>query len=151
MKHNILLFAIAATLAVFIGLAFSSTGAAGEEQSASSKIYRRAWSDTITDAGNDTLTVPVTLSSLWTYNYVVNATQTSGTTAIIAILQENNATSGAIWYELERDTIAGAGLVRLHGLDIGSFVKGSRQRLILDGSGTQVSPYTVTLTSKMAN
>lgn len=142
MKIKIL---VIAAFAAFLAIAF-----AGEEQT-SGKVYRRAWSGTITNAGNDTLSIPVTLSSLWTYNYVINAAQTSGTTAIIAIVQENNATSGAIWYESQRDTLAGAGTLRLYTQDIGTHVLGSRQRVILDGSGTQVSPYTATGTFKMAN
>ena len=146
MKLKILsLFVIASA---FAALAFFAPGAAEDD---ASSVYRRSWSGTITNAGNDTLSVPVTLSSLWTYNYVLNAAQTSGTTAIIAIVQENNATSGAVWYESGRDTLAGAGTIRVNTADIGTHVLGSRQRVILDGSGTQVSPYTVTATYKKAN
>jgi hypothetical protein len=133
---------------ILAGLAFS---ASNEDQS-TPNLYRRAWSGTITNAGNDTLTVPVTLSSLWTYNYVVDAASTSGTRLIVTILQESNANTGNIWYEVERDTVsAGTRLKRLHGLNVGQYVKGQRQRLILDGVGTQVSPYTATLTAKKLN
>lgn len=114
----------------------------------SSSIYQLTDSGTITNAGNDTLTVPVNLISLWSYNWVVTATQTSGTTDIIAILQESNATSGAVWYEVERDTISGPGTVRLFGDGTNNYVYGLRQRLILDGSGTQVSPFATKLTLK---
>jgi hypothetical protein len=87
---------------------------------------------------------------LWSYNYVVTAANVSGTTNIIAILQESNARTGNVWYEVERDTLAAAGTKRLHGgttKPLG-YVKGVRQRLILDGSGTQVSTYAATLTLK---
>jgi hypothetical protein len=113
-------------------------------------IYTNSWADTITDAANDTLLIPTALVSLWSYNYVITAANVSGTTNIIAILQENNARTGTVWYEVERDTLAAAGTKRLHGGAINAlgYVKGVRQRLILDGSGTQVSTYATTLTLK---
>lgn len=148
MKLKILL--IFAFVSAFAALAFFAPGPA--EEDVASKVYLRSWTgDTITNAANDTLSLPVTLSSLWTYNYVLNATQASGTTSIICIVQENNATSGSIWYESARDTLTGAGTIRVNSTDIGTYVLGSRQRVILDGSGTQVSPYSVTATFKMAN
>lgn len=148
MKLKILLLFVIAS--AFAALAFFAPEPAGED--VATKIYRRSWTgDTITNAANDTLSLPVTLSSLWTYNYVLNATQASGTTSIIMIVQENNATTGSIWYESGRDTLAGAGTIRVNTTDISTHVLGSRQRVILDGSGTQVSPYSVTATFKMAN
>ena len=146
---NKILILIGLVAVILAGLAFS----ASNEDQAVQTLYRRAWSGTITDAGNDTLTIPVSFTSFWAYNYVVDAAQTSGTTAIVVIVQENNASTGAIWYEVERDTIAGAGLKRLHGLGVGTAIKGQRQRVILDGvaASTQVSPYTATLTAKKLN
>ena len=146
MKRILFLAGMLAAVAAFSLLAFSSPDA-----ETASGVYRRSWSGTITNAGNDTLSIPVTLSSLWTYNYVLNATQTSGTTSIIAIVQENNSTSGSVWYEETRDTLTGAGTIRVKQNEDIPLVLGSRQRLILDGGGTQVSPYTVTGTFKSTN
>jgi hypothetical protein len=104
--------------------------------------------DTIANAANDTLTFAPNLISKWIYNHTVDVTSLSGTVNIIAILQENNERTGGTWYEVERDTLAAAGQIRLHGAynasknsQVTGFVKGLRQRLVLDGSGTQSSRY----------
>lgn len=109
--------------------------------------------DTLTNAGNDTLTIPVNLFSLWNYNWTVQATNISGTTSIIAILQEKNYYGTANWYEVERDTISATGDIRLSGLygdgtGGSGLVEGQNQRLILDGSGTQSTQYKVWVTLK---
>lgn len=104
--------------------------------------------DTITNTENDTLPVPSTLISLWSYNHTIDITSLSGTVSVIAILQENNERTGGTWYEVERDTAAAATTLRLHGKYNSSqvanglgWVKGVRQRLILDGNGTQSTRY----------
>jgi hypothetical protein len=129
---------------------FKLAGEADAFQSAAN-IYRYSWSaDTLTNTANDTLLVPPNLVSLWTYNTVLTASNVSGTTDIILILQENNASTGAVWYEVERDTLNGAGSVRLHGGSQAAlgYVKGVRQRYIVDGDNTQVSVYSMTTTLK---
>lgn len=121
-------------------------------ESSSNPIYQTPeTSDTITDAENDTLSVSPNLISFWTYNHTIDITSLSGSVSIIAILQENNERTGGTWYEVERDTATGAGQLRLHGADTPSglgYVKGIRQRLILDGSGTQSTKYTKNSTYK---
>lgn len=116
------------------------------ENLAARNWFYQTTSDTITDAENDTIVTNFGFYTQWTYNVTLEATQLSGTTSIIAILQEQNpyATSENDWYEVERDTISATGIIRLYG---GSgdlaHVKGRRQRVVLDGSGTQSSTYTL--------
>jgi hypothetical protein len=146
-----ILFAFLGLIA--IALTFTASRNADEaaaEFQTTNVIYSNSWADTITDATNDTLLIPTSLVSLWSYNHVITAVNVSGTTSIIAVLQENNARTGTVWYEVERDTLAAAGTKRLHGGAINAlgYVKGVRQRLILDGAGTQVSTYSVTTTLK---
>lgn len=134
---------------------FKLAGEADDFQSAAG-IYRYSSPsvttdrDTITNTAADTIAIPPTLISLWTYNTVINTTQVSGTTSVIAVLQESADGSGSIWYEVERDTVATNGTIRLHGapevaLDVYSdrlgYVKGVRQRYILTGVGTHVTAY----------
>ena len=104
---------------------------------------------TITDTGADTTLVPVNLVSLWSYNWTASATQTSGTTAIVVVVQESNETTGNIWYEKARDTVsvAAGGLVKT---GTGT-VTGVRQRVIATGLGTHVSAYRLTGTFKKIN
>jgi hypothetical protein len=108
--------------------------------------YYATTSDTITDAENDTIVTNFGFYTQWTYNITLEATQLSGTTSIIAILQEQNPynTAENDWYEVERDTISATGIIRLYGgsNDLAN-VKGRRQRVILDGGGTQSSTYTL--------
>lgn len=111
-------------------------------------IYQYTWtSDTITNTEADTLTGVTSLYDLYNYNFTSTATQLSGTTSLIHILEENNFQSGntTAWYEVERDTMAGAGTLRLYGGSntAQSLVKGVRQRVIIKGIGTQSSRYTL--------
>ncbi|MBK6622905.1 MAG: hypothetical protein IPG32_19340 [Saprospirales bacterium] len=100
--------AIILGLVVFVGIAANVTS-----PPAPAAIYQYTW----------------TFYDLWNYNYTLTATQLSGTTNIIAVLQENNYISGntTAWYEVERDTLVGAGTLRLYGgtNTAPSYVKGS--------------------------
>jgi hypothetical protein len=106
-------------------------------------------SDTITNAENDTLNLGSNLVSRWSYNWHINSTQLSGTESIIAIVQEtNNASSSQTtptdWIEVARDTLTANEDLRI----TGEVVYGIKQRLILDGSGTQSSTYSVKFAGK---
>lgn len=106
-------------------------------------------SDTITNAENDTLTLGANLLSRWSYCWHINTTQLSGTESIIAIVQEtNNASSSQStptdWLEVDRDTLTANEDLRI----TGEVVYGAKQRLILDGSGTQSSTYSVKFVGK---
>lgn len=135
--------AIILGLVVFIGIAANVTS-----PPAPPAIYQYTWTtDTITNTESDTLTGVTLYYDLWNYNFTNTATQLSGTTNLIHVLQENNYISGntTAWYEVERDTLAGAGTLRLYGgtNTAPSYVKGVRQRVILTGVGTQSSRYTL--------
>ncbi len=99
---------------------------------------------TITNAANDTTTLGANLLSRWSYCWHINSTQSSGTENVIAILQEtNNASSSQAtptdWIEVDRDTLTANEDLRM----TGDIVYGAKQRLILDGSGTQSTAITL--------
>lgn len=104
---------------------------------------------TITDAGNDTTTLGANLLSRWSYCWHINSTQSSGTESVIAILQETNNASASQatptdWIEVDRDTLTANEDLRM----TGDIVYGAKQRLILDGSGTQSTAITLKFIGK---
>lgn len=103
---------------------------------------------TITNAANDTTLLGSNLLSKWSYCWHINSTQSSGTENVIAILQEtNNASSSQStptdWIEVDRDTLTANEDLRMTGE-----VWGAKQRLILDGTGTQSTAITLKLIAK---
>jgi hypothetical protein len=103
--------------------------------------------DTITDAEIDTLMPDFRFWSHWAYHYTIDVDNISGTTNIIAILQERSGDTTGDWFEVGRDTLSAAGTIRLP-LTTDTDpqkgqVQGRRQRLIIDGAGTQSSEYTI--------
>jgi hypothetical protein len=152
MFRNIINPAAAATaLFAFVALlfAFSAPQGAPDEQSAGGIYKPPVRTATITNTGADTLVVPVNLISLWAYNWTASATQTSGTSNIIVVVQESNETTGALWYEVGRDTLSAAtgGLIKTGKGTVG----GVRQRVIATGVGTHSSAYRLTGTYKRVN
>lgn len=134
----------------FLAFAFSESFDE-DEFVAGSTIYENTFTaDTITNAENDTLTISPNLISFWSYNWTLRATQESGTKDVIFILQESNERTGDSWYEVERDTASGSGttITRLFGSGLSGRAQGVRQRVILDGSGTQSTTYVVKATYK---
>lgn len=134
-------------IAIILGFVLM-VGIAADYTAPPPQIYQYTWTaDTITNTEADTLTGVTLYYDLWNYNYTLTATQLSGSTNIIAVLQENNYTTGntTAWYEVERDTLVGAGTLRLYGASntAPSLVKGVRQRVIQTGVGTQSSRYTL--------
>lgn len=104
---------------------------------------------TITNAANDTTYLGANLLSRWSYCWHINSTQSSGTQNVIAIVQEtNNASSGQTtptdWIEVARDTLTANEDIRI----TGDVVYGAKQRLILDGSGTQSTAITLKFVGK---
>ena len=93
--------------------------------------------DTVTNATNDTVTIPVNLLTDRNGAWSIQATNISGTTSIIAIVQESTylgtTASATDWHEVTRDTFAATGNDWLFFDNITGF----KMRLILDGSGTQ--------------
>lgn len=158
MKSNNNFLWLIAGIVLMMLLAFGRSERTFEAMASGSPIYEATLTngtlgttgtDTLVNAENDTLTIPENLISNWRYNYVLTSTQISGTKSVIMILQESSVrtdgTNGT-WYELERDTATGASTTvhRLHGSanpDGIGWVKGVRQRVILDGGGTEVVTY----------
>lgn len=106
-------------------------------------------SDTITNGENDTINLGANLISRWSYNWHVNTTEISGTQNIIAIVQETNNASASYatptdWIEVARDTFTTDEDARI----TGETVYGIKQRLILDGTGTQSTTYSVKFAAK---
>lgn len=108
-------------------------------------MYTATSSDTITNAENDTITLSSRLFSKWSYNWTLDVTNLSGTTNVIVKVEESNSYSGDDWYPVGTpDTATGTELLRTYG----DAVYGRRQRVIIDGTGTQSSTYTATGTYK---
>jgi hypothetical protein len=152
--NNISKFLTAAGALALVVL-FLASAPRGEEQQASN-IYRVVKTGIIEDTDADTFAIVPSLTSLWAYSYVVTATQLSGTTSIVAQLQESNETNVNLWYEVERDTVKTGGqglIVRLDGSKAaaGGYVRGQRQRVILTSIDTSSSPYRIAVVLKKAN
>jgi hypothetical protein len=128
------------TAAIFL------TSAKPSEFDAGTDIYREVVSDTITDAEADTITLSPNLFSFWKYNYVVEGDQISGTIVLYVKVQERNAINSSIWYEIESDSITSdLGVKQLFGDNYGL-----NQRVIITGTGTQSSKYTLQTVLKKA-
>jgi len=147
MKNISKFLAAAGALALVVLLIASAPR--GEQQSAGTLYKPAVKTATITNTGADTTLVPVNLISLWSYNWTASATQTSGTTSIVVIVQESNETSGNLWYEISRDTVSAAtgGLIKSQR----GTATGVRQRVIATGVGTHVSAYRLSGTFKKIN
>ncbi len=128
------------TAAIFL------TSAKPSEFDAGTDIYREVVSDTITDTEADTITLSPNLFSFWKYNYVVEGDQLSGTIVLYVKVQERNAINSSIWYEIESDSITSdLGVKQLFGDNYGL-----NQRVIITGTGTQSSKYTLQTVLKKA-
>lgn len=124
--------------------------AAPQNTESASPMYRPAVKTaTITNDGADTLTVPSNLFSLWSYSYTASATQTSGTTAIVVVVEGSNETTGNVWFEVDRDTVSAAagGLTK----NLTGEVLCVRHRVRATGIGTHVSPYRLSSVFKKKN
>lgn len=149
--QSALLLAIAAALF----FAFGPKSAGGEEgmdleaSTAATSYYAVTETDTITNTEIDTFLLDGQFRSRWDYNYSVHGDQLSGTIALNVILQETNDPNGtAHWYEVQRDTVNADEEVVW--LSSGS-VDGVRQRVIVDGDGTQSAVYYIRAVFKKTN
>jgi hypothetical protein len=121
------------TAAIFL------TSAKPSEFDAGTDIFRVVVSDTITDTEADTIALSPNLFSFWKYNHVIEGDQLTGTIVLYIKVQERNAPNSSIWYEIESDSITSdLGVKQLYGDNYGI-----NQRIIITGSGTQSSKYTI--------
>jgi hypothetical protein len=108
-------------------------------------FYRYAISDTITDTESDTITLPALMLSPWSYNWTIQTTQLSGTQNVACVLQESASATGTDWIQIDSKTTTGStDLDRM----VGALIYGQRQRVILTGTGTQSTRYTIYFVAK---
>lgn len=118
-----------------------------------STIYQKTFPQaSVVNAETDTVAIPVTIDTLATYSYAVKVTANTGTISITLKLQESNADTGDDWYDVESVAISAAGLYRIASSTFAAGmirqVEGRRQRLTLEGAGTQDTLYDITATLK---
>lgn len=101
--------------------------------------------DTITNAESDTLLLPADFVSPWSFAYHVSIDSLSGTDTLSFVVQESVLKSGSTdWI-----TVAtGAGSASVKARITGALMYGRRQRIIVNGSGTQSSRYSITFLAK---
>lgn len=115
------------------------------------RLLVKTWAlDTITNAANDTLTLPWTLQSRYTGSLQITRTNISGTTNIAVSIQASVTSSSgtdATWVTVATTsaTTATAELLTL------AETYGQRYRIIVDGTGTQSSSYRLSWLSKLHN
>ena len=102
--------------------------------------------DTITNTEADTLLLPTDFVSPWSYAYHIVVDSLSGTDTLRFTVQESVLRSGATdWVTVS--TGAGSAFVSPVRLSA-ALMYGRRQRLIITGSGTQSTRYTVSFLAK---
>lgn len=116
-------------------------------------ILTYSWAqDTITNTEADTLLSSAVLSDVqknYIYCWSIKRTSVSGTINVALKLEESNVRTGGTTGWVSIATGAGTAAVpeRITGADF----YGRRQRLILTGTGTEVTHYNVSLTMKLKN
>lgn len=135
-------------LALFFVLMSAVTPSIVRYNTSSEKAQVFTWAvDTITNAGNDTLTISGLQTSNWYGELQIDGKQLSGTQAIVAIVQGSAFPSpdSDQWDEITRDTVNGS--LEQVTIDLGQMGR-VNYRLILDGYGTQSSEYEAVLNLK---
>lgn len=101
--------------------------------------------DTITNTESDTLLLPADFTSPWSFAYHITMNALSGTDTLSFVIQESVLRSGnADWI-----TIAtGAGSADVFTRITGALMYGRRQRIIVNGAGTQSTRYSITFLAK---
>lgn len=101
--------------------------------------------DTITNTERDTLLLPVDFVSPWSYLYQVVIDSLSGTDTLAFTIQESALKSG----NTDWVTVAtGAGSRGNPARITGALMYGRRQRIIIIGSGTQSTRYSIAFLAK---
>lgn len=135
-------------LALFFVLMSAVTPSIVRYNTSSEKAQVFTWAvDTITNAGNDTLTISGLQTSNWYGELQIDGKQLSGTQAIVAIVQGSAFPSpdSDQWDEITRDTVNGS--LEQVTIDLGQMGR-VNYRVVLDGYGTQSSEYEAALNLK---
>jgi len=156
MKYFLAFFAAVLVVACFGIALVGDTPAATADEVGAEMVAGRAYyypsaysttSDTITDAENDTLTVPANLISPWGVKLSADVANLSGTTAMKIYIQgSTDLTTAKDWYTIDSVTVSGAGVYSWED----DRVNDVAHRFIIDGSGTQSSTYDVRAVYKTA-
>ena len=154
MKNKLLfaLLALIASIAVFSAFDRPEAQSTAESQSivydagSVKPYYHKEYSlDTITNAANDTLTLPVTLYSPFEGVFQIVRTSISGTANVaLKVEQSNTLTGNTDWVSVSTGSGTGA---TTEALQLTS-MNGLRYRVIIDGTGTQSTSYRCHVTLK---
>lgn len=140
------------SLLLLVGLLTFAGKPETAETYAAPNVLSKTWTlDTITNAANDTLTVPFTMQSRYTGALQITRTNISGTTNIAVSIQASvtNSTSTDVTWVTVATTSATTASNELLTL---AETYGQRYRVIVDGTGTQSSSYRLSwLSKKMPN
>lgn len=138
-----------ACLLALVGLfSFAGKPEQKEMEYAAPNVLSKTWTlDTITNAANDTLTVPFTMQSRYTGALQITRTNISGTTNLAVSIQASvtNSTSTDVTWVTVATTSATTATAELLTL---AETYGQRYRIIVDGTGTQSSSYRLSWLSK---
>lgn len=128
------------------GVDYLEDAALAGESGAIPKPWRK---DTITNANNDTLSLNYILASPYQYCYQIQLTNISGTRNIKFYLEETAATGSSRWMKVDSAITSGStvNVYRMRGAQ----VYGNKQRVIVDGTGTQSTAYQVDAWLKRSN
>jgi hypothetical protein len=140
MFSKILAFFAVCAAVVFL----ASAGEPDTSYQTSAPFYSYSLSDTITNTENDTIDIPARLVSDWSGGWHVQATSLSGTVALANTVEESLSYNGTDWVSVDTINHVAAGTRRMEQ----DRVYGFRQRIVIDGSGTQSTRYTVYFVAK---
>jgi hypothetical protein len=137
-----------AAFTLFVGLIAATSADSTKYKTSAEKAFVYAWdTDTITNAGNDTLTIGDIQTSNWYGMLHVDGKQLSGTQGIAVIVQYSGFANPDAdqWAEETRDTLNGSAENLV--IDLGR-MEALSYRVIVDGYGTQSSEYEPALVLK---
>lgn len=153
MRNNI----IGAALLLLVGLLFfagkpeateAESHTAKTELAPSPRVLQKTWDlDTISNANNDTLTLPWTLQSRYTGALQITRTSISGTANVAVSIQTSvtsSTSTDVTWVTVA--TTSGTGAT--NELLTLAETYGQRYRIIVDGTGTQSTSYRLSWMSK---
>lgn len=112
------------------------------------KVFSR---DSITTAGNTTVTVPWVLASPYQYQYYVRLRKIGITPNIKIVLQETNSTNSTIWSPIDSVSCSGADSTKVHFRLRGTTVYGAKHRLLFVKTGATLVERDIELNVKPTN